>query len=195
MTVNNVSPISGEEIFRPAPGRGGDNNFDMMKFGGYSNQLGSSFSITPTAAHKVGQHTVTIRVGASYMVRHSSIEEHSTTFENNYNCGTNAPCYIEMTHTFSCKPPLACNEECGSSIECRGNAQGCTECRDDGAGKKTCQPPPACNAQCATNEDCSSNLAGCTTCRPDPTGQKTCQPAPPRNVMLPVAPTVNVLVD
>ena len=195
IAVEGVDPM-GHEKYQPipmAPFSGATNNFDILSRNTTSAQMETTFFVTPTQAQRnsPGKHTLSIRAGTSYAIIHPPgmpLQEYATTFGTETttrapitNCDAqNSTCYMEIKHEFTCKPPVACNEECTNNLDCTGNPQGCTTCRDNGAGKKTCQPPPACNAQCATTEDCASNLAGCTTCRPDPTGQKTCQPAPPQ---------------
>jgi hypothetical protein len=167
-----VSPI-GNELF-PI-----ENNITMVaQFNQPNGQREVTFSLVPTQEQKVGKHTVYIRVGASHMVRHSTIEYYTTSFENKPNCGTTGPCYILLKYDFICREPLACNESCTTKDDCFGNKEGCIECRSNDQGQKVCQPPPACNASCATQEDCKSNQVGCTDCRPDTTGKNVCQKPP-----------------
>ncbi len=185
VAVENVQSLTdGAHKYQPTPGTSASNTYDTLVLGRGSGPLVSKFSLSPPQANTTGQHTLTVRVGTSYLVDDDSdpgggsIDDYHNTYEDNNNCDGKGPCYVELKRVFDCKGPVACNEPCSTKNDCSSNKEGCSECRDNGSGQKTCQKPPSCNASCATQEDCSSNKEGCTVCRPNTTGENTCQQPP-----------------
>jgi hypothetical protein len=85
--------------------------------------------------------------------------------EGDVNCDGKTPCFTNLERDFSCGPPPACNQPCGTNFDCEGALNGCTQCRPNPEGQTVCQPPPpACDAACASDRDCFGGLNGCTAC-------------------------------
>ena len=139
--VKPENPISAilNEIWNPSPYNfTNSNNFSIMQFDD-NGQRQASFSITPNLSQSTGNHTLTLQVGVSHIVKHDRVELFQSSFFNNNDCG-GVPCYILLSSTFACGVP-ACNVACPSNEFCSQATDGCTSCI--GGTCQKCEEKPA----------------------------------------------------